>query len=124
MKNKGWETIRINWGKYQKFNKDEKVIFIQKLIEYITKKEISNFEPIYKIDKIKTIKIKTIKEKKDRKKYFCECGNPIHIDGHFCVKCSRIKRRKVERPSNEILLKNVNENGYKGTGQKYGVSDN
>jgi len=34
------------------------------------------------------------------------------------------KRRKVERPPYEQLIKNVNEIGYKGTGRKYGVSDN
>lgn len=37
---------------------------------------------------------------------------------------SYIKRRKVERPSLEILLKNVEELGYRGTGKLYNVSDN
>jgi hypothetical protein len=32
--------------------------------------------------------------------------------------------RKVERPSLDILLKDIEEIGYKGTGRKYGVSDN
>lgn len=35
-----------------------------------------------------------------------------------------LKQRKVERPPLEILLKEVEELGYLGTGRKYGVSDN
>lgn len=35
-----------------------------------------------------------------------------------------IKRRKIERPSKEILIDEVKELGYCGTGRKYGVSDN
>lgn len=34
------------------------------------------------------------------------------------------KSRKVERPSEEIILKDIKELGYKGAGRKYGVSDN
>lgn len=34
------------------------------------------------------------------------------------------KQRKVERPSKEILLNEIKEFGYRGTGRKYGVSDN
>lgn len=37
---------------------------------------------------------------------------------------SQIKRRKVIRPEYEILLIDVKELGYKGTGRKYSVSDN
>ena len=32
--------------------------------------------------------------------------------------------RKVERPGYEILLNDISELGYVGTGKKYGVSDN
>lgn len=45
----------------------------------------------------------------------------------FCKKCQSkmsILRRKVERPSKDILLKEVEALGYLGTGRKYGVSDN
>jgi hypothetical protein len=37
---------------------------------------------------------------------------------------SSIKQRKTERPDKEILLIDVKELGYTGTGRKYGVSDN
>ena len=34
------------------------------------------------------------------------------------------KLRKVERPPFDILIEDINELGYSGTGRKYGVSDN
>lgn len=37
---------------------------------------------------------------------------------------NKILKRKVERPSLEVLLKEVDELGYRAVGRKYGVSDN
>jgi len=37
---------------------------------------------------------------------------------------SKTKQRKVERPSYEQLLNEIEQLGYSGTGRKYGVSDN
>ncbi len=37
---------------------------------------------------------------------------------------ANLKRRKVERPDKDILIKEVEEMGYSATGRKYGVSDN
>lgn len=37
---------------------------------------------------------------------------------------SAINQRKIKRPDKNLLLKEVNELGYSGTGRKYGVSDN
>lgn len=34
------------------------------------------------------------------------------------------KLRKVDRPSLDVLIKDINEIGYSATGRKYGVSDN
>lgn len=39
MKENGWETIRIEWNKYQKLNKIEKKEYINLLIYYINNKE-------------------------------------------------------------------------------------
>jgi hypothetical protein len=39
-------------------------------------------------------------------------------------KCNELKQRKVKRPSQEQLIKDIKELGYKGTGRKYNVSDN
>jgi uncharacterized protein YjcR len=41
-----------------------------------------------------------------------------------CLLFISIKQRKVERPSIEILKKEVADLGYKAVGRKYGVSDN
>jgi 5-methylcytosine-specific restriction endonuclease McrA len=68
------------------------------------------------------------KNKKETKKLVkCnKCGVDVQ-NKVFCEKCDeeiKIKRRKVERPSKEILLKLVNDIGFSATGRKYGVSDN
>lgn len=60
---------------------------------------------------------------------FCkECNKEIskrnyHGSG-YCRSCGMKRARKVERPSKEVLLKQVEEHGYRGTGKIYGVSDN
>ena len=37
---------------------------------------------------------------------------------------SAFNQRKIERPDNETLIKEIEELGYSATGRKYGVSDN
>lgn len=41
-----------------------------------------------------------------------------------CLQFELRKRKVEERPTIEILKKEINELGYCGTGRKYGVSDN
>ena len=43
---------------------------------------------------------------------------------NLCDKCSRIKQRRVERPSLETLKEQIENIGYSATGRFYGVSDN
>ncbi len=52
-----------------------------------------------------------------------DCGNFIDSHAKKCTDCYNISNRKVERPSLEILEKEVEEIGYNGTGRKYGVSN-
>ncbi len=58
----------------------------------------------------------------------CEnCNKKITNKARWCLVCQhqfRIKKRKVDRPSLEILLNDVEKLGYRATGRKYGVSDN
>ena len=54
----------------------------------------------------------------------CECGNKKQENSKYCMDCSKLKQRKVKRPSYDKLLKEIKEFGYRGTGRKYGVSDN
>ena len=63
-------------------------------------------------------------EEKVEIKYYCECGNTKYRYSKNCLECSNKAQRKVERPSYDILVKEVKELNYTGTGKKYGVSDN
>lgn len=63
-------------------------------------------------------------EKKEKKRYFCKCGNETKTNSDQCVRCSHIKNRKVERPSYDQLKKEIEETSYVAVGKKYGVSDN
>jgi len=62
--------------------------------------------------------------KRNKRINFCECGDKISTVSKYCNSCEKKKRRLVERPSYEILIKEIDELGYVGTGKKYGVSDN
>ena len=42
----------------------------------------------------------------------------------MCSKCNGEHKRTVKRPEYEILLKEIEELGYVGTGEKYGLTDN
>ena len=62
--------------------------------------------------------------KRIKKINFCGCGNRIDKAAEKCIKCQSFQRRKVERPSYEILKAEVESYGYSSIGRKYGVSDN
>lgn len=103
----GWDIIRINWSEYQKLNLDDKKIFISKLKNYID--GLLESKPIIKyIDS----------------RILCECGGKKYRDSLFCVKCNGLKSRRVDRPKYEILIKEIKELGYEGTGRKYGITGN
>jgi len=70
-------------------------------------------------------KKKEIKNENNLK--LCKKCKSIVNNKVFCEKCDsemKIKRRKVNRPEYDILIKEVGEMGYSATGRKYGVSDN
>ena len=56
----------------------------------------------------------------------CNCGNTIskYSNSNRCRRCYEIDMRVVDRPPHDQLIKDIKELGYKGTGKKYGVSDN
>ncbi len=68
--------------------------------------------------------------KKDNKKNnieilkICKCNTKIKNSSTVCKKCYNLEQRKVDRPMLHILIKNILEFGYVGTGKKYNVSDN
>jgi len=60
-------------------------------------------------------------------KYNCnKCNNEITKKSKTgaCQICYKKSLRTVERPSYQVLMNEINENGYLQTGIKYGVSDN
>lgn len=60
-----------------------------------------------------------------KKRYFCEkCKKETKGSSNSCVACSRFNNRKVDRPSKEILEKEILCNSMVSIGKKYGVSDN
>lgn len=56
------------------------------------------------------------------------CNLKITSKSNYCKRCGPLfqnnKRKVINRPSLEILLKETKELGFVGTGRKYGVSDN
>jgi very-short-patch-repair endonuclease len=70
-----------------------------------------------------------LKSKKLKKVKKCSCGVEIYRSSKMCRKCSRnhvgfLTRKVKDRPSIDILKKEVSEIGYVQVGRKYGVSDN
>lgn len=61
---------------------------------------------------------------REKKKFYCKCGNEKSKSGKVCKECSDKSQRKVERPSYEQLIKEIKETNYSAVGRKYGVSDN
>lgn len=54
----------------------------------------------------------------------CECGKKINKLSNFCKDCYKKTIRRQDRPQLSVLISEVSELGYRGTGKKYGVSDN
>lgn len=70
-------------------------------------------------------KVKVVKPKKlTPKTKKCDCGVLICENSKTCLDCKYENSKKVNRPEYNILIKNIKEFGYTGTGLKYGVSDN
>lgn len=70
------------------------------------------------------VKPKKRKQKKEIKIKFCQCGKPIKRRSTYCLDCYKIEQRNHKRPEFNILINDIKLLGYRGTGKKYGVSDN
>jgi predicted amidophosphoribosyltransferase len=65
------------------------------------------------------------KKLKNKKTFNCSsCNKKIKGYSELCSECVSIKRRKIKRPSKEILEKEIQEYTMVYLGKKYGVSDN
>jgi hypothetical protein len=86
--------------------------------------EVNNEEKDIKdIQNNKNIRINS-KDIKKVENNCIDCNIIITRRANRCEICHKISTRKAERPSKELLLNQVKENGYIATGRKYGVSDN
>ncbi len=114
IKGLGWKIHELHYSLC--FNED----VIKKTINNILQgSEIFDFDyNKYLIDKLNCKKLKNVK------KDICACGEPMHVGAKVCRFCSSFNQRKVDRPSIETILNDVKKLGYRGTGKKYGVSDN
>lgn len=106
--NDGWYLYEIHYSKCY----DD--IFIGNLIDSI------NNKILLEGDELKFIMF-------EKSPNFCECGSVIRKESTNCRSCSSIKnsikRRKVDRPKYDILLKDIELSNYSSVGRKYGVSD-
>lgn len=109
LENDGWDIIRIKWSDYQRMATYEKALYIKNIKEYID--DLIDIKP--------SIKLKE-KTKSYTKCLICR----ENCSTNRCRKCYLLQSRKVERPSIEQLESDIKQLGYKGTGRKYGVSDN
>lgn len=67
----------------------------------------------------------SIYSKFDRKTNHClTCGTNIRPGHERCSKCFNKFQRRVERPSYEQLMKEIDESNYCQVAKKYGVTDN
>jgi len=87
--------------------------------------------PTYRGKNKRSEKSQTLKNKEERirtKKIYkclsCEVQLKTKSKTGFCHSCSSISQRKVERPSKEQLLVEIEQSSYLAVGRKYGVSDN
>lgn len=96
----------------------------------------NNHAVIYKLMAENNLKLKEKEEKINKEKPYrkyirkikcksnCEiCGAETKKRSNVCVKCAKIKQRRVERPPYEQLLQEIKETSYVAVGKKYGVSD-
>jgi len=61
---------------------------------------------------------------KVNKKQCPVCGKTIWFSASMCKECSDKNKRKIERPSFDVLKKEIEKNGYAAIGRKYKVTDN
>lgn len=65
------------------------------------------------------------KEIKEGKKHYCQrCGKLLNFNTTYCLDCSHIIQRRVERPDRETLKQLIRNQSFVAIGKQYGVSDN
>jgi very-short-patch-repair endonuclease len=114
LKQEGWSVVRVTENEVKK-NIDSFFIELEKILSENVKELSYNFG----IFSEKNLKIKSKKIKKSKKVKKIETKKTKTV-----LYKKNISLRKVERPSKEKLISEIEELGYVKTGKKYGVSDN
>ena len=91
-----------------------------------TVRNINSGEYGYKNSEQYPIRQHLLKLTADDTIFYCTiCGNEITGNFKYCVECAHKMQRSVsERPNPLELAKMIQENGFRSTGKKFGVSDN
>jgi very-short-patch-repair endonuclease len=116
----GWRVFRIRYDELLDSKMDELLLFIGDTIK------VKNFDgQIYRNIKSNPIELNLVCSNS-------ECKT-LHNNPKYCsIKCFhsdnagkvRLHTRKIERPSYDTLVNDVEKMGYLATGRKYGVSGN
>ena len=110
----GWNIYRIKFDENNQNTINNFLNFINYIIP--NSKKLEN--RIYKYSELKKNKIIVLKNNCPK------CGNLKYKNAELCSVCRGFIKRKVSRPSKEILEKDIQENSFVALGKKYGVSDN
>lgn len=106
----GWKLYELHYSLC--FNDDFIKSTLNKIVNNIDITYDFDYE-LYLLDKLNR-----------NKQNSCQCGRKINKNSKNCVYCTNKTKRKVERPTYEILKIDVENFGYSGTGRKYGVTGN
>ena len=66
---------------------------------------------------------RNVKHKQNHNLVCPKCGGEKYCEAKLCNTCFGFARRKVNRPTLDVLLNEIKTEGYSVTGRKYGVSD-
>lgn len=110
----GWTIIRVDWGKYKRLGDAGKRAYVIDLIAYLN--GLLSALPM----------VPNVMSNKIRAKGVCaECqGETCHKKRTLCRICYKKSIRKVERPTYESLMTDLELIPYTTLARKYSVSDN
>lgn len=55
---------------------------------------------------------------------FCECGLPKSVKGKTCMTCKIAKQKRINWPSTDEIIKDVQSSSYLAVSRKLGITDN
>lgn len=112
----GWKIFRIKYNETNQRTIQQFLSYLKNI--FIEDKKLQN--RIYKYRQVKEKYYQNITKTK-----LCPCCNKeINYYSSKCKQCSDKSRRKVQRPSKQILQQQIKQYSMLSLGRKYGVSDN